>query len=141
MMLKRIKYVSRFSSDMSQADIDALVEQASRKNKKLEITGILVASGNLFFQIIEGPAKHIDQLYTSIENDKRHHNVLLLNSEWGVKDRIFPDWSMKKIDLGSESKSRLEPLRMILETIVESRNRVKEMTSTLERAIWEEFLS
>lgn len=140
-MLKRIKYVSEFSRELGRDEIDSLVNQAAENNKELDITGILVASGKMFFQIIEGPAKNIDMVYARILKDDRHHKVLLLNSEWGVKNRIFPDWSLKKVDLESGARSRMELLRVILDSIVETRTRLNVLTSTFERAIWEEFLS
>lgn len=62
-----------------------------------------------------------------------------MHSEWGVVDRIFPDWSMKKVDLGIGSETRLEPLREILETIMETRQRLEKLTGVLERAIWTEL--
>ncbi len=140
-MLKRIKYVSRFARSLTAEEIDELVVQAERNNREKEITGILVACGDIFFQIIEGPAKHIDDLYGRIEKDPRHQDVLLLNSSWGVIERIFPDWSLRKVDLEACQKHRLEVLRVLLETIVESGNRLEVLTNTLERAVWEEFLS
>ena len=140
-MLKRIKYVSRFSRPLTHEEINDLVEKAVTKNMELEITGVLVACGDIFFQIIEGPAKNIDELYSQIEKDSRHKDVLLLNSSWGVMDRIFPEWSMRKVDLEECSRARLEVLRVILETIVESGKRLEVLTNTLERAVWEEFLS
>ncbi|HPQ40217.1 MAG TPA: BLUF domain-containing protein [bacterium] len=137
--LKRIKYISEFAHLMTPGDIDELVRNAALKNKELDITGILIASGHMFFQVIEGPGRHIDDLYEAIKNDTRHTNMHLLNSEWGVTTRMFPDWSMKRINLDSESTARMEPLKAILEVIMESRCRVERLTGVLERAIWEKF--
>jgi len=137
--LKRIKYISEFAELMTPADIDDLVQKAARKNKTLDITGILIASGRMFFQVIEGPGRHIDDLYEAIKKDSRHTNVHLLNSEWGVTTRMFPDWSMKRVNLDSESAARMEPMKAILEVIMESRCRVERLTGVLERAIWEKF--
>lgn len=137
--LKRIKYISEFAELMTPADIDTLVQNAALKNKDLDITGILIASGRMFFQVIEGPSRHVDQLYDAIKKDTRHKNVYLLNSDWGVTSRMFPNWSMKRVDLDSESTARMEPLKAILEIIMESRCRVEKLTGVLERAIWEKF--
>lgn len=139
MTLKQIKYISSFSRELTRKEIDQLIEVAAANNKRDGITGIIVVIGKLFFQIIEGPSKQIDALYARILEDNRHVDVLLLNEEWGVRDRLFPDWSMKRFDLSSASKSKLAPMRALLETIVESRRRIEVLMRTLEIAIWEEL--
>lgn len=136
--LKRVKYVSEFAANLTSSDIEKLVSQASENNIKHQITGILVASGHLFFQVIEGPADAIDTLFENIRKDKRHKNVLLLNSEHATQ-RIFPDWALKRFDMNSETLTQMEPLKAILETITENRMRIDHLTSILERAVWERF--
>jgi hypothetical protein len=138
-MMKRLKYVSRFAKPLSREEIEALVVQAARKNKKYDITGILMTSGGMFFQIIEGPAESIDKLYSEIVADKRHTDVLLLGVEDRVKGRLFPDWSMKKVDLDLQSDIRAEPLKAILQAIVQQREIVERLTGALERAVWHEL--
>jgi adenylate cyclase len=137
-MLKRIKYVSEFAETLTHQDIKQIVRQASENNAEEDITGILIASGRIFFQVIEGPTNAIDALYSRILSDERHTNVLLLNSEWGVT-RIFPDWALKHVDVNAESISQAEPLKAILETIIQSKQRIDSLTGVLERAVWEQF--
>ena len=55
-MLKRLKYVSQFARALSPAQIDALTRRSAENNKKVEVTGVLMTTGGLFFQVIEGPA-------------------------------------------------------------------------------------
>jgi hypothetical protein len=136
--MKRIKYISRFSRDLSQQEIDELIVHAGRKNEKLNITGILMTSGRLFFQVIEGPNEFIDELWDHIQEDKRHTDVLLLCAEENIKNRIFPDWSLKRISLDTGSEARLEPIRTMVETIMVLRERIESMVHTVERAIWVE---
>ncbi len=137
-MLKRIKYISRFAQSLSDEDIDDLVSQSARNNADLDVTGVLMTSGPMFFQIIEGPPEHVDLVYRNIVQDSRHVNVLLLNAEEGLQYRLFPDWPLKKVDLGLDTDVRLEPLRLILETVIESRTHLEKLTGSLERAIWNE---
>lgn len=139
-MLKRIKYISAFSKEYNPEEIDNLVKEAASNNKKIGITGILMASGSLFFQIIEGPPKEIDSLFKRILNDSRHENVMMLREEKGVPERLFPDWSMRKVDLSQTANMRLEPLNTILNTIYSQYNTINEMALTLEKAIWMEFV-
>ena len=139
-MLKRIKYVSRFAKPLSADEIDKLAEQSTRNNKEHGITGVLMTSGGMFFQVIEGEKEHVDALYGNIINDKRHRDVLLLSVEEGVADRLFPDWSMKKVDLDAGSNVRTEPLKMLLTNIIQQRHLIDESSKALERAVWREMV-
>ncbi len=137
--MKRVKYVSQFASRLSRRDIDELVGRASEKNSKLDITGILMSSGRVFFQVLEGPKAHVDQVFQSIVDDDRHRDVLLLDAEDGVSERYFPDWSMRKFDLDDDAIARLEPVRELLVTIVERRKEIERLTHNLEKAVWYEL--
>ncbi len=141
MTLKRIKYISAFARPYTDAEIDALVQEAAFNNEVDGITGILAATGNIFFQIIEGPAEKIDSLYAKIVRDSRHVHVVLLREETLVESRLYPDWAMKKIDLSDRSSRRLEPLHAILETVSAQMRSIETLTGVLERGIWNEFIS
>lgn len=140
-MLKRIKYVSRFAKPLQSDEIARLADQSAARNQQLGVTGVLMSAGGLFFQIIEGPKEHVDTLYESIVRDGRHTDVLLLGSEENVNDRLFPDWSMKKIDLDERADARLDPLKSILEALVAQHQVMGRLTQCLERAIWTEMVS
>ena len=137
--MKRIRYVSQFAHDLTRDEIDTLVAHAAAKNASLGVTGILMSSGRLFFQVIEGPTAHVDDLYQSIMADERHRDVLLLEADDQVTERFFPDWSMRRIDLDMDSEQRLEPIRELLHTVIERRRELKRMTLALEKAIWYEL--
>jgi len=139
MSLKRIKYVSSFSRPMTPAEIDDLAQEAGFNNEVLEITGILAVSGSLFFQILEGPQEAVDQIYSRILQDNRHVHVMLLREEVGELERLFPDWTMRKVDLSEDAENRLAPLRAILEAVFAQTQTVGQLTHALERGIWLEL--
>ncbi len=139
MKLKRIKYISSFAKELSREEIDKLVADAAAHNKEKEITGFLATSGNMFFQVLEGPREAVDELYLKILGDERHTNVMLLREEQVPDRRIFPDWSMKLVDLSSTSVARLAPLQAILETIFLQHRSIGNLSAALERSIWEEL--
>jgi hypothetical protein len=139
-MLKRIKYVSQFAQALSQDDVDAIAAQSEHNNREADVTGVLMASGNLFFQVLEGPAEAVDALYEKIQQDPRHRHVVLLGSEESVVERLFPDWAMKAISLEESRAARLEPLSASLEAVVELHETVEKLTATLERALWQELV-
>ena len=139
-MLKRLKYVSQFARALSPAQIDALTRRSAENNKKVEVTGVLMTTGGLFFQVIEGPAEQIDALWAKIQHDPRHKDVLLLGVEEGVSRRLFPQWSMRKVDLKEGTEYRLEPLRTLLATIIQDRERIAQLTDVLARGVWHELV-
>ena len=94
-MTKRITYVSRFSKPFEARALQDLGKAAAEKNRELDITGFLMASGGLFYQVIEGPEENVDKLYDAIASDDRHTDLLLLRAEENVTSRLYPDWSMK----------------------------------------------
>ena len=140
-MLKRIRYISEFSRHMSPADIDQLAQQSAVANQESGITGILVATGELFFQVIEGPADAIDALYERISDDGRHRQFLLLEAEQGDLTRLFPDWAMRRLDLSDEAMKRLSAARAILKAIHAQRIVMQNLRGALEQTMWQEVVS
>lgn len=137
--MKRIKYISRFSREMTAGEIHRIVAVAAQNNAEKGITGILMASGRLFFQIIEGPEEEINRLWQSILHDPRHKDIILLNSETGSFNRLYPDWSMRGMVLDAESELRTGPLEAIVEMIAEWEKRKKHLISTLEFSVLAEL--
>lgn len=138
--MKRMKYCSRFAQPLSREDIEDLAARAAKKNKNLDVTGVLMSSGGLFFQVIEGPEHVINQLYHEIQADDRHEDIVLLSEETNVASRLFPKWSMKKVDLDEASSLRVEPLRTILRLVIGQQRVVTELKSDLERGFWSELV-
>jgi hypothetical protein len=133
--MKRIKYVSQFARDLRPEDIDALVAQAASNNAARQVTGILMSSGRVFFQILEGPEAAVDDLFARISADPRHRDVLLLAVEGDIPSRYFPDWSMRRVALDGPAEERMAPARALLLSINEKRRELDRLTTDLERAI------
>lgn len=138
-MCKRIKYVSRFTKPMDAKKLEELGEQAATNNRKLGVTGILMASGGLFYQVIEGPPEAVDGLLAAIERDERHTDLLILNIELGVSERMFPDWSMKMINLDAASHVRLLPLKVLMQAVYDQQQLLEKMTWGIERTLKHEL--
>ncbi|MGB0638698.1 MAG: BLUF domain-containing protein, partial [Myxococcota bacterium] len=130
--MKRVRYISRFSSDLSPQDIDQIVATSQQNNPKRKITGMLVASGDLFYQLLEGPKDEIDSLYAVISKDPRHEQVVLVESEVGNFERICPDWSMQKVDLSFKSTAETAPITALLEMICVQRRMAEKALKTLD---------
>lgn len=137
-MVKRIRYVSRFESPLSESDVQAIGEQSRRNNERLDLTGVLMASGGLFYQVLEGPAEAVDEVYRKIVEDGRHTDLLLLSTETGV-DRLFPTWSMQTINLDAASHVRLFPLKALIMAVFEQTRLAEQMMWAIERTVQHEM--
>ena len=71
-----VSYVSTCAPNLSKVDISELFEQTTQFNNHENITGFLIYSNDNFFQFIEGEKEDITKLYSRIENDIRHQNLI-----------------------------------------------------------------
>ena len=132
-MTQRITYVSRFAKPMDTHQLEALGEAAAARNRELGITGILMASGGMFYQILEGPKEAVAEIYSAIANDPRHTDLVLLRSEEDVSARLFPEWSMKTVNLDAASHVRLLPLKALVKAVYEQQRLIDNMIWSIER--------
>lgn len=138
-MLKRITYVSRFAKPFSESELAELGELSARNNKELGVTGVLMTSGGIFFQILEGPAEAVDRVYAAIASDSRHTDLVVLELEQEIATRNYPDWSMKTIDLDAASHVRLLPLKVMMETVFEQQLLIDKMLWAIDRTLKHEL--
>ena len=139
--MRRVRYISDFAVPLSPEEVAEIARVSAANNARDGITGMLIASGSLFFQLIEGPDDAVDALLRRILADRRHRNVMLLGDERGDLPRQCPDWAMKKVDLSLESAVRSEPLRAILEASTAQYRILRELVTTLERAMLRELIA
>jgi Sensors of blue-light using FAD len=76
------------------ATLSAILLDARRCNVRDDITGMLICRGDLFLQLLEGPAEAVEATAKRIMADDRHVDMRILSRELG-KDRLFPLWSMR----------------------------------------------
>ena len=93
--MHRLLYVSESTAEPSKKDlmIEQLVAQAQVKNAQINVTGALIFTGSHFAQVLEGPSETLHILMASINNDRRHTNVVLVD-KFPVPSRLFPSWDM-----------------------------------------------
>lgn len=112
-MLTTLIYRSQVNSDWAPADLQMLVDTASRNNTRLHLTGILLFNGGEFFQVLEGEEAVIEALFTSIRADTRHCGVVELMRDYSAYRR-FHDMGMNLIDLRRrKKKDELEKIRYL----------------------------
>jgi adenylate cyclase len=139
-MFKRIKYISRFAKPLTPEEIDEIARVSAENNAKKDLTGALMASGGLFFQVVEGPKEAVDELWDALMRDPRHKDILLLRVEEGELPRLFPEWRMKKVDLDRATGARVEPIKAILQTVLRQTQMIYDLTGVLERVAWAEMV-
>jgi hypothetical protein len=139
-MLKRIHYISSFVKDMSVDEIKEISSQAAKNNAEKDITGVLMAKGGVFFQIIEGPEENIDRLFTNILKDIRHEKIITLGIQIGDLKRLFPNWHMKEINLDTTTSERLQPVKAIIDAVHAQAAIIENLTEALAASAWAELL-
>lgn len=99
MQVNRLIYKSIATDKVvSNETLRELESQAATANADKGITGLLVLSGNVFVQVLEGPADDLTALFGRIMQDKRHRQVTLISFQ-PVVERCFEDWTMRLVDL------------------------------------------
>ncbi|MDZ7751089.1 MAG: BLUF domain-containing protein [Gammaproteobacteria bacterium] len=86
-------YVSSATTLFSEADLVALLAQSREKNAGLGISGMLLYKEGNFMQVLEGEKSAVLGLMDAIQDDPRHHGVIIIN-QGDAPRRQFGDWSM-----------------------------------------------
>ncbi|UAJ09742.1 BLUF domain-containing protein [Glacieibacterium megasporae] len=96
-MLYTFVYCSRAAEGIDDVAVDRIVEAAQRSNLARGITGVLVFGSGVFFQWIEGPAAHVQNLIASLRGDPRHYDVVSLDWSEERRERLYPNWEMEQV--------------------------------------------
>lgn len=105
-MLVRCLYASRIPKAQSATALRSILEDSRKNNEKHGITGVLIATGDSFIQVLEGGRAQVCQTYNNITQDKRHSNVTILKFE-EITHRSFESWSMGEVSVAQLNPSIL----------------------------------
>lgn len=97
-------YVSHSNIDSKELnnEVETILDQATKKNPKLGITGILMHRNMWFCQFIEcSDESKLLELYGKICSDKRHKNITTIFYQYGL-EQVFSEWSMVFKELDKE---------------------------------------
>lgn len=92
-MLKTVIYTSAASPELSEDDLNLILEASRSNNEADGLTGMLLHAEGSFIQVLEGDAEIVDRTYKRIIKDSRHQLVMKLY-EIEIEERNFPNWSM-----------------------------------------------
>jgi len=104
-MLVRLLYASR-AVNPATAPIEEILAQSRQGNPGQGITGILCYGGGIFLQAIEGGRNAVNALYSHIQRDPRHNDVVLLLYE-EIRERRFSGWTMGQVNMSKINASIL----------------------------------
>jgi len=110
-MLTTIIYRSHLCEGVPVKALEEMVAAAYSNNTESNVTGILLFNGTHFFQLLEGPADNVTDIYQQICRDPRHHNVVELMCDHGPTRR-FGNLGMELFDL--RHYDREEVLQQVL---------------------------
>ena len=86
-------YASSAAPSFQEYDIPALLERARMANAERDLTGMLLYIDGSFFQVLEGEAAAVDEVYGQILLDSRHTLITMIIRE-PVAARSFSEWTM-----------------------------------------------
>ena len=104
--IKHVIYISR-PTHFDHIVLEDILKTSRSNNPKNSITGNLIYHSDLFLQILEGPPKAINDLYSKILSDSRHGDIVKLRDSEFHK-RLFSSWAMKNDGYQSWMLSRHE---------------------------------
>lgn len=117
-MIFQLLYISEAKSTWSKEQLCALVAHSQVYNQQHGISGVLVHSGEMFIQLLEGEEKTVGALFDKIKQDERHQRVGVV-FERHAEDRLTPQWAMAYCELSqkefADSRLKTMPLSALSE--------------------------
>lgn len=107
-------YASTATRDLSADELVTLLARARVCNAALGVTGMLLHDRGNFFQVLEGPAVAVAQLYAHIATDPRHHRVVEIIHE-PIARRSFSAWTMGFARLDDVDRAQIPGLNDFFE--------------------------
>lgn len=116
----RLTYVSKFARQLSNDEIEQIGAVSERNNSRDNLTGMLVALGGMFFQVIEGEREVVDRLFDRICQDDRHNRVIMIRVEENIEQRNFFAWGMKTLNLDNQIGALIQqPIQTLFSVMLE----------------------
>jgi hypothetical protein len=96
-------YISIARDGLPDAEVQAILASARRRNAEQQITGALLKYADRFIQVLEGPREALDGCVSRIRRDLRHRNLKVLRHH-PVAERRFGGWKMRdvRVEPGAE---------------------------------------
>jgi len=93
MPLIQLIYTSAAVRDMSQAELETILETSVRNNTRDGLTGMLLYHDGSFMQAIEGDEAVVMATFHRIQRDPRHSQVFMIEQR-AITERCFSRFTM-----------------------------------------------
>jgi hypothetical protein len=100
-------YVSSSVQFLASQDIVKLLHASRERNQQLGVTGMLLYKDGNFMQALEGLGPDVEKIMQSIERDRRHRGLIVLNKK-PIRERRFANWSMAFANLDDLSPEQIQ---------------------------------
>ena len=120
-MIRQIGYFSTATGTQDATSVHNILVAARKENLRDSITGLLVAGGGRYLQVVEGPPDLAEALYARIQADRRHLAVATFLSR-NIDTRNFGSWSMafRRQTAHAEASSFVDVLNALTAEIAET---------------------
>lgn len=92
-MLVRLIYASTATEGVGMNEFKAILKQSQINNTTRDLTGVLAFNSKVFLQGLEGSREQVNELYSRLLRDTRHHTVAVLEFA-EIEEREWAQWSM-----------------------------------------------
>jgi hypothetical protein len=89
----QLLYLSSARPELTEDALLKILSESQKRNASREITGLLLHSDGNIIQIIEGTESTVEALFSKIESDSRHNQVMVLSRKF-VESRDCPEFKM-----------------------------------------------
>jgi hypothetical protein len=103
--MQRLLYISTARKILPHAELDEILRASRRNNAAAGVSGLLVAGGRRFLQLLEGPEDSVDTLFARIKQDPRHFAVVILSKKT-VAAPLTAQWAMGYYSAGGTAGDR-----------------------------------
>lgn len=102
LQLHCIVYQSKASAFINTKELEFITQQSITRNKKFNVTGVLLCDGYHFIQYLEGTKESLQTIYEFILKSSLHSDIKIL-ADNPIRQREFPKWFMSLMRI-SESE-------------------------------------
>lgn len=90
----RLVYKSTSAEPIDRDTVRRILHSSMEMNRMHGVTGALLATSTHFLQVIEGDFDKLNETFTRILKDERHHTVRIVHFGPAGR-RLFEDWAMR----------------------------------------------
>ena len=90
----RLIYKSRSSGPVDRDSVRRILHSSMEMNREHGVRGALLATATHFLQVLEGEYEALNETFSRIMKDPRHHDIRLVHFAPAGR-QLFRDWAMR----------------------------------------------